>query len=572
MASEITTSTPNWTALQGKILDGGYEISECLLSSSESASFRIRVLGDRSLHPVVNVFRPEAAPLEQYLLWQEAMELKHPNLSTPISVGRLDWESASYPYVVLHKADENLAGVIRQRALTAAEAREVLRNVGAGLEYLHANGLVHSALAPEHVLALGDAIRISSTSLRRINTPLQEAEPDAAYRAPESETENVTVAADIWCLGATLFEVLTKKKCEEGCREQAKTLPDPFDWIVERCLDPEPYERPTLSEIFAMLSGGLTRPAPEPPPAAPPAQEEEAAAAPAAMMTVAAGAAAAASAAQPQAEAAPAAPQAPAAMDRAPVASASSAAASAAEPARSGSASPVMRPGNAPPPRSARNRPTAGPATPPPMRPSEPLRPKLTASPKPVYTENGPRALRKEERGDESPRVKFLSYAFLAIVLAGGLLWIARPKPDKSQLQSGNRTAPNAAPLATPAARTQTVAPEPASPAGTPPLPGAVAARAAAARNARPAAAAEPGASWRVVVFTFAHQEDASRQAQALNSKHPGFDPQVFSPDGKAPYVIVLGGPMTRDEANRVRQKARSSGFPRDTYIQNFNR
>jgi cell division septation protein DedD len=74
-----------------------------------------------------------------------------------------------------------------------------------------------------------------------------------------------------------------------------------------------------------------------------------------------------------------------------------------------------------------------------------------------------------------------------------------------------------------------------------------------------------------VVVFTFAHKDDAARQAQALNAKHPGFDPEVFSPDSKGPYLIVLGGPMTRDEANRLRQKARSVGFPHDAYIQNFS-
>jgi hypothetical protein len=558
MASEITTSTPNWTALQGKILDGGYEIAECLLTSSESASFRIRVLGDRSTHAVVNVFTPNAAPLEQYLLWQEALELRHPQISSPISVGRLEWEGASYPYVVLHKADENLAGVIRDRALTTGEAREVLRSVGAGLEYLHANGFVHSALSPEHVLALGDAIRISSTTIRRINTPVEDGEPDVTYKAPESSAENLTVAADIWCTGATLFEVLTQKKCTEDCREQAKSLPEPFDWIVERCLDPEPHERPTLSEVFAMLSGAVKRPQP-------PKEEAEPA-----VMAAGAGAstAVASSPASPElspsvASASEPAPAAAVASTAAPV-TASAAAAPAEAPRSADPASSPRRIDGTP--RGARSR------TPqvPPARPAEPLRPKLTASPKPVYTENRPRSpLLADDKPEESPRVKFLSYAFLAIMVAGGLLWLARPKPEKPHLTT-----------VSPGAHTQTVPPEPASPAGTPPVPGSSAAVSqapagipASHQTAAGASgvAAMPASSWRVVVFTFAHKDDAARQAQALNAKHPGFDPQVFSPDAKGPYLIVLGGPMTRDEASRVRQKARSIGFPHDAYIQNFS-
>ena len=284
-------------------------------------------------------------------------------------------------------------------------------------------------------------------------------------------------------------------------------------------------------------------------------------------MTAAAGVAAGASLPPPQPDAPATAVPEMAAVHSAPAPAAASAAGTVAEPVRRAVPPPATRTGNTPP-RSARTR-QPGPVTPTPMRPSEPPRPKLTSSPKPVYTENRPRApLRSEGRWDESPRVKFFSYTILAIVLAGGLLWMARPKPDKSQLQTANRTATNAAAV-TPAARTQTVAPEPASPAGTPPVPGAVAG--AAAVSGRPAGG-EPGASWRVVVFTFARQDDASRQAQALNVKHPGFDAQVFSPDGKAPYVIVLGAPMTREEANRIRQKARASGFPRDTYVQNFSR
>lgn len=526
MPSEITTATPNWTALQGKVLEGGYEISECLLANPASASFKVRVLGDRYMQAVVNVFTNEAAPLEQYALWQEAIELRHPNISAPITVGRLEWEGAAYPYVVLYKADENLAGVLAIRALGTDETRELLRSVGAGLEYLHANGFVHSVLGPERILAMGDSIQLSSTSIRRINTPL-EGESEAGYRAPESMGENLTVAADVWCLGATLYEALTQKKCGEDCREQARSLPVPFDWIVERCLEPEPHERPTLSEVFAILSGELKRPEPKPEPA--------------------------------------------------PVALAATA-----------GVSPAIAPAQAPTVVPSANGPgaaptTAKPANPPfthrtqTLRPVESPRPKLAPSLKPVYTENRPRRPQfVDEKPQESARTKFLSYALLAIVLAGGLLWLARPKPEKPR-PTVNPAAHTPSATPTPGSETRTVQPRPTTPSAdsrAAAAPAAVAPAAIDPTAARSAAAASSGRPdiWRVVVFTFARKVDAEKRAQALGQEHPGFNPEVFSRNDSGPYMVVLGGPMTHDEAMRLRQKARSSGFPRDSYAQNFNR
>jgi eukaryotic-like serine/threonine-protein kinase len=524
MSSELTTATPNWTALQGKVLDGGYEIGECLLANPASASFKVRVLGDRYMQAVVNVFTREAAPLEQYELWQEALELRHPNVSTPIAVGRLDWDGVAYPYVVLYKADENLAGVLGERALGVDETRELLRSVGAGLEYLHANGFVHSVLGPERILAMGNSIQLSITSIRRINTPL-EGESESGFKAPESAGENLTVPADIWCLGATLYEVLTQKTCGEDCREQAKSLPVPFDWIVERCLDPEPHERPTLSELFAILSGELKRPepVPEPPPAVMAASAGVAVAGPAPAL--------------------------------APVT---------AMPANgTGTAvRPAMKPAN-------------GPISPRPLgpRPVESPRPKLAPSPKPVYTET--RTRRPEfvdEKPHESPRTKFLTYAFLAIVLAGGLLWLARPKPEKPR-PTVNPVARTQTATPTPGSETRTVQPRSTTPHDTSRAPVASAAVAPAAAPATTNTAGPSGKAdtWRVVVFTFARRADAEKRAQALGQEHPGFNPEVFSRNNSGPYMVVLGGPMSHDDAMRLRQKARASGFPRDSYAQNFN-
>lgn len=77
---------------------------------------------------------------------------------------------------------------------------------------------------------------------------------------------------------------------------------------------------------------------------------------------------------------------------------------------------------------------------------------------------------------------------------------------------------------------------------------------------------------WRVVAYTYNHQDQAEHKAQTINSKYPDMKAEVFSPKGDgAPYLVTLGGPMERDAAFQFRNRAVSQGLPRDTYAQNYS-
>jgi hypothetical protein len=75
-----------------------------------------------------------------------------------------------------------------------------------------------------------------------------------------------------------------------------------------------------------------------------------------------------------------------------------------------------------------------------------------------------------------------------------------------------------------------------------------------------------------VVAYTYNHQDQAQKKADEMRAKHPAFNPEVFSPHGRAPYLVTVGGAMTRDQAIAFRAKARSAGLPRDTYARNYTR
>ncbi|HUZ94070.1 MAG TPA: hypothetical protein VMU57_04090 [Edaphobacter sp.] len=90
------------------------------------------------------------------------------------------------------------------------------------------------------------------------------------------------------------------------------------------------------------------------------------------------------------------------------------------------------------------------------------------------------------------------------------------------------------------------------------------------ASSERVAPATGARTQWRVVAYTYNHQNQAQDKVAQILSKHPALNPEVFAPKGHAPYLVTVGGGMDRDAAMTFRRKARAEGLPRDTYAQNF--
>jgi hypothetical protein len=86
--------------------------------------------------------------------------------------------------------------------------------------------------------------------------------------------------------------------------------------------------------------------------------------------------------------------------------------------------------------------------------------------------------------------------------------------------------------------------------------------------NGRPTASVEP-ANWRVVAYTYNRRKDADHKVAQINSKFPGFVPEVISPKSGW-YLVTLGGRMTRAQARVLQRQAVSKGMPSGTYIQNY--
>ncbi len=244
------TKDLNWMSLEGKTLDEKYVLGKFLEADDRHVVFKAQVKSGSPAAAIVKVFKAGGSSSEeQVALWKAIQEVKHPNLRAILGAGRTSVEDEDLIYVALEPPDEQLDKILQERPLDTEEAGELVTSLSGGLEALHAAGFVHGSLSPEQVVGVGDAIKISTDGAHRAGPGGGIEVRDIKYRAPESVSGNVTREADVWCLGATLFEAMTQKKCGSDCRAEAAKLPAPFGTIVHRCLYSSPEARCSLADV-----------------------------------------------------------------------------------------------------------------------------------------------------------------------------------------------------------------------------------------------------------------------------------------------------------------------------------
>jgi hypothetical protein len=256
--SETFSADLAWPSLEGAILDGGYELKHALGHTAAAATFQVRVLGGAGLKATAKFHRAEAAQAgEQLALWKLLRELPHRNVSAPLAFGRKSVDGQDTVYVVLGIPDDRLSALAGERALTEEEAREVMRSAARALAHLHANGLAHGCVSPDTMVAHGDSIQLAGECVRKLNDKPALEMTNAPYIAPECDGFQATAAADVWCLGATLFEALAQKPYQAGAKETKTDIAElPLALVLRRCLAKDPEKRATLTEVMAILEKG----------------------------------------------------------------------------------------------------------------------------------------------------------------------------------------------------------------------------------------------------------------------------------------------------------------------------
>jgi hypothetical protein len=180
---------------------------------------------------------PETAPdaRKQFDMWQRARQLRHPNLLDVLDVGSTEVDGERYLYAAFESPDDTLASAIEHGPLTEQETREIVETALDALRYLHGQGLVHGALDPHHIVAVGNTIKLTTDSLR--------------------ESDNLEGhAEDVRQLGELVKTLLAPNEIGE-----------PLRTIVEHATEPDLRNRWTLAEIaIAMPPPQVAESIPEP--------------------------------------------------------------------------------------------------------------------------------------------------------------------------------------------------------------------------------------------------------------------------------------------------------------------
>jgi serine/threonine-protein kinase len=174
---------------------------------------------------------------------------------------------------------ENLSSLLRRIGrLPPDKARDIARQLCAGLAAAHERGVLHRDLKPANVMLDGQGnVRITDFGLAGLAEALGPEEARSgtpAYMSPEQLLgQEVTVRSDVYALGLLLFELYTGRRTFDGKTlaelarrhrderpvEPSALVPD-LAPAVERtilaCLEKDPRRRPpSASAVAAMLDG-----------------------------------------------------------------------------------------------------------------------------------------------------------------------------------------------------------------------------------------------------------------------------------------------------------------------------
>lgn len=261
----------------------GYTVLNKVRSGGMAVVYKARCL---RLNRIValKVVRPEFRGDERQAARFQAeaeviAQLDHPHIVPIYEVGECDGN----PYLALEYVEgplkdpavadgdriRNLSDLVKGSPMEAKDAARLMRTVAQAVQFAHDHGIIHRDLKPSNILMSADGIpKVADFGLAKsVNAPVSLTKTDMPlgtlpYMPPEQITSSkyVTVAADIYALGATFYEMLTgrppfdsenqAKLIRQIAEEEARSLrtfapsvPLELDSICLKCLEKTPQKR-----------------------------------------------------------------------------------------------------------------------------------------------------------------------------------------------------------------------------------------------------------------------------------------------------------------------------------------
>ena len=208
---------------EGLCLDGTYTFEHWMREDASGTFFAAR--RDDGEQVMVKLLPENMAGAEaQQEAWQRSRHLRHAHLQYVYDSGYTEIAGTRYVYGVFERPDDVVAGALEQGPLSEEESRGVVEAALSALRYLHSQGMVHGSLDPNRVIAVGDAVKLATDSLRE---------------ADGSEGH----AEDARQLGVLIQSLRSPEMPGE-----------PLATVMRHATEPDPNIRWTLAEMAAALA------------------------------------------------------------------------------------------------------------------------------------------------------------------------------------------------------------------------------------------------------------------------------------------------------------------------------
>ncbi len=210
---------------------------------------------------------------------QAAARLTHRNIATLYELA-VDSECA---YLVGELVDgSSLRALARRGELSDRSVAEIGAGAAAGLAHAHRKGVVHRDIKPDNILvpAAGGGAKLVDFGIARVSGEASLTATGAvlgtlAYMAPEqADGLRPGPAADVYSLALTLYEcwsgehpvalggpAATARAIGEPIpplEESRPDLPTALTRLIDESLDPDPEQRPLVSELEGALAAGAS--------------------------------------------------------------------------------------------------------------------------------------------------------------------------------------------------------------------------------------------------------------------------------------------------------------------------
>ncbi len=199
---------------------GDYELLEELGRGAMGVVYKARQVSLNRMVAIKMILGGQFASEEQvrrfYAEAEAAAHLEHPGIVPIYEVGQ---QGGLHYYSMAYVAGQSLAARLAAGPVPADEAARLVRGVAEAIAYAHERGVIHRDLKPANILLTADGTpRVADFGLaKRLNVDSAHTHTGTVlgtpcYMAPEQtegKPQQVGPPADIYALGAILYELLT---------------------------------------------------------------------------------------------------------------------------------------------------------------------------------------------------------------------------------------------------------------------------------------------------------------------------------------------------------------------------